>query len=324
MTNQELFDQKVERFLKKQMSPEEERSFKEELSSDPEKLARAKVLALAVKEMKSSQSAKDQNVVNAVANMDNESLERMADGSFWADFDEKVEAFLKGLMSKEEEKSFFAQLNSNSELKDRAKIIALAIERMQKEGYEKDQAIVDKIKSTDMDTLRKIAYPKAKVVSMIPIRRYLAIAASILLLAGFFGVYQYDTYQTKATYGDFAEYTSTLNRSLTPRSQETPSDSIVIQELNSLFTLVQKGDSIDYAINQLSIYSNYQEIEDNEVYKDHSAYIDWNLAMAYLQKGEKKDAKRVLGKLISEHKGQPIADKAQSVLDKLQKVGLFN
>lgn len=324
MTNQELFDQKVERFLKKQMSPDEERSFKEELSSDPVKLARAKVLALTVKEMKSSQSAKDQKVVNAVANMDNESLERMADGSFMADFDEKVETFLKGLMSKEEEKSFFTQLNSNSEFKDRAKVMALAIERMQKEGYEKDQAIVDKIKSTDMDTLRKIAYPKAKVVSMIPIRRYLAIAASILLLAGFFGVYQYDTYQTKATYGDFAEYTSTLNRSLTPRSPETPTDSIVIQELNSLFTLVQKGDSIDYAINQLSIYSNYQEIEDNEVYKDHSAYIDWNLAMAYLQKGEKKDAKRVLGKLISEHKGQPIADKAQSVLDKLQKVGLFN
>ena len=325
MTNQELFDQKVERFLKKQMSPDEERSFKEELSSDPEKLARAKVLALAVKEMKSSQSAKDQKVVNAVANTDNESLERMADGSFMADFDEKVETFLKGLMSKEEEKSFFAQLNSNSELKDRAKVMALAIERMQKEGYEKDQAIVDKIKSTDMDTLKKIAYPKKpKVVRMIPIRRYFAIAASILLLAGFFGVYQYDTYQTKATYGDFAEYTSTLNSSLTARSQETLSDSIVIQELNSLFTLVQKGDSIDYAINQLSIYSNYQEIEDNEVYKDNSAYIDWNLAMAYLQKGEKKDAKRVLGKLISEHKGQPIADKAQNVLDKLQKVGWFN
>ena len=324
MTNQELFDQKVERFLKKQMSPDEERSFKEELSSDPEKLARAKVLALAVKEMKSSQSAKDQKVVNAVANTDNESLERMADGSFMADFDEKVETFLKGLMSKEEEKSFFAQLNSNSELKDRAKVMALAIERMQKEGYEKDQAIVDKIKNTDMDTLKKIAYPNAKVVRMIPIRRYLAIAASILLFAGFFGVYQYDTYQTKATYGDFAEYTSTLNSSLTARSQETLSDSIVIQELNSLFTLVQKGDSIDYAINQLSIYSNYQEIEDNEVYKDNSAYIDWNLAMAYLQKGEKKDAKRVLGKLISEHKGQPIAEKAQNVLDKLQKVGWFN
>ena len=321
MTNQELFDQKVERFLKKQMSPDEERSFKEELSSDPEKLARAKVLALAVKEMKSSQSAKDQKVVNAVANTDNESLERMADGSFMADFDEKVETFLKGLMSKEEEKLFFAQLNSNSEFKDRAKVMALAIERMQKEGYEKDQAIVDKIKSTDMDTLRKIAYPKAKVV---PLIRYFAIAASILLLAGFFGVYQYDTYQTKATYGYFAEYTSTLNSSLTARSQETLSDSIVIQELNSLFTLVQKGDSIDYAINQLSIYSNYQEIEDNEVYKDNSAYIDWNLAMAYLQKGEKKDAKRVLGKLISEHKGQPIADKAQNVLDKLEKVGWFN
>ena len=171
------------------------------------------------------------------------------------------------------------------------------------------------------DTLRKIAYPKARVV---PLIRYFAIAASILLFAGFFGVYQYDTYQTKATYGDFAEYTSTLNSSLTARSQETLSDSIVIQELNSLFTLVQKGDSIDYAINQLSIYSNYQEIEDNEVYKDNSAYIDWNLAMAYLQKGEKKDAKRVLSKLISEHKGQPSADKAQNVLDKLQKVGWFN
>lgn len=325
MTNQELFDQKVERFLKKQMSPEEERSFKEELSSDPEKLARAKVMAMAVKEMKSSQSAKDQKVVNAVANMDNESLERMADGSFIADFDEKVEAFLKGVMSKEEEKSFFAQLNSSSELKDRAKVMALAIERMQKEGYEKDQAIVDKIKSTDMDTLKKIAYPhNSKVVRMIPIRRYLAIAASILLLAGFFGIYKYDTYQTKATYGDYAEYTSTLNRSLTARSPETLSDSIVIQELNSLFALVQKGDSIDYAINQLSIYSNYQEIGNNEVYKDNSAYIDWNLAMAYLQKGEKKDAKRVLSKLIAEHKGQPIADKAQSVIDKLQKVGLFN
>jgi hypothetical protein len=327
MLNEELFDQKIERFLKKQMTPDEERSFKEELASDPEKLARAKAMALAIQQMKKAGKDNDQRIIATVNEMEDNKLDRVADGSVMADFDERVELFLKGLMSPEEEKAFFEDLKSFPELENRAKIMSLVIDRMREDGRAKDDAIIEKIKNTDQETLERLAKSigggtTAKVVM---IRRILAVAASILLLVGLFeGYNMYDVSRTKGVYDSYAAYSSDFNNTLTSRSKGTPSDSVVVQELKSLFLLVQKGDSLEYVTEKLSLYSSGISSKKYPNYEEYAANIDWNLAMAHLRNGNRKEAIAVLQKLANEQKGTPIADKANELLKQLKKMGLLN
>jgi polyhydroxyalkanoate synthesis regulator phasin len=74
-----------------------------------------------------------------------------------ANFDERMELFLKGKMNQEEEKDLFEDLKRNPDLEDRAKVMALAIDRMKESGRASDNAIVEKIKETDQETLEELA-----------------------------------------------------------------------------------------------------------------------------------------------------------------------
>ena len=322
MHNEELFDQKIERFLKKQMTPEEESSFKEELASDQEKLARAKTMALAIQQMKDAGKEKDRKIILAVNEMEDDKLEKIADGSIMANFDERMELFLKGKMNKEEEKDLFEDLKRNPDLEDRAKVMALAIDRMKESGRASDYAIIEKIKDTDQETLEELAGIKRGGKTIVMIRRVFAIAASILLLVGLFNAY--DARMTKDVYSNYATYTSDVNKSLTSRSKGMPSDQMVVQELNSLFKLVQDGDSLVYVVDKLSQYSSGIANKEYPDYEDYSADIDLNLAMAHIRIGNKKEAINVLKKLESEHQGTPIAEKAKEIRNQLQNTGLFN
>ena len=322
MHNEELFDQKIERFLKKQMTPEEESSFKEELASDQEKLARAKTMALAIQQMKDAGKEKDRKIILAVNEMEDDKLEKIADGSIMANFDERMELFLKGKMNQEEEKDLFEDLKRNPDLEDRAKVMALAIDRMKESGRASDYAIIEKIKETDQETLEELAGIKRGGKTIVMIRRVFAIAASILLLVGLFNAY--DARMTKDVYINYATYTSDVNKSLTSRSKGMPSDQMVVQELNSLFKLVQDGDSLVYVVDKLSQYSSGIANKEYPDYEDYSADIDLNLAMAHIRIGNKKEAINVLKKLESEHQGTPIAEKAKEIRNQLQNTGLFN
>lgn len=319
MLNEELFDQKVERFLKKQMSPEEERLFKDELASDPEKLDRAKAIALAIRQMKISLKEKDEKIVAAIKETDNQTLHDIVNESFTSEFDERVESFLKGQMSEQEEKSFFADLKNYPDLELRAKVMALALQQMKESAKDKDMAIIEKIRNTDMKTLEAIVKGNnsggnggARIITL---RRFMAIAASILLIIGFYDYHV--SSQTKSLFDEQASFTAQLNQSLTSRSKGTASDSIIVKEISNIFALVQNGDSIDYAIDCLTSYSDSK-------YDDYRADIDWNLAMAYVRDGNRKQAKLILQRIIEKQTGLPIADKAQEVLEKINDIGLFN
>jgi hypothetical protein len=317
MHNEELFDQKVERFLKKQMSPEEERLFKEELASDNEKLARAKTMALAIRQMKDAHKEKDERIVETIQKTEDSVLQKIVDGSFPVDFDERVECYLKGMMSQSEERSFFDELKKHPDLELRAKVMALAVEQMKSTTKAKDEAIIEKIKNTDMKTLEKMVRGKnggAVIVSLFS-RRVLAMAASVLFIIGlFFSYNQYDISQTKNVYNKYASYTDGFNQTMKTRSKISESDSITSYKLSTLFALVQRGDSIDYVIEELKTYPKTEGFQ---------VEIEWNLAMAYLRNGNKKDAKLILQGIAKNYTGQNIAKKAQEVLDEINNIGLF-
>ena len=70
MNSMEDFDKRVERFLKKQLTHEEELAFIEALKADKALLERAKTLALATDEMGKLRSERDAAVIKDIASFD--------------------------------------------------------------------------------------------------------------------------------------------------------------------------------------------------------------------------------------------------------------
>ena len=70
MNNTTDFDANVDRFLRHQMTCDEEGHFKAELLADPDKKERARIIALMVKSMRQEGLKQDQAIVDKIYNMD--------------------------------------------------------------------------------------------------------------------------------------------------------------------------------------------------------------------------------------------------------------
>lgn len=79
INNFEEFDNKVDKFLRHQMTAEEEQAFKLEIALDPEKKTRARITALMVKTMKQEGMKHDWNIINDIHDL-NETQFRKALG----------------------------------------------------------------------------------------------------------------------------------------------------------------------------------------------------------------------------------------------------
>ena len=78
MINYEEFDERVERFLRRQMTSEEEQSLKSELASDPEKKDRARVMALMIKTMQQEGQKQDLAIIDDIRGMDEAQFRKAA------------------------------------------------------------------------------------------------------------------------------------------------------------------------------------------------------------------------------------------------------
>lgn len=76
--NYEIFDAKVDRFLRHQMTTEEEQQFKAELAANPELVARAKTMALMIKSMSEVGLKRDQQFVDEIKGMSEAEFRKVA------------------------------------------------------------------------------------------------------------------------------------------------------------------------------------------------------------------------------------------------------
>lgn len=315
--NDENFDELVERFLKKQLSQDEEEAFKEELAKDTEKLRRAKSIALAVKGMRNTQKKSDKDIIRAIKEIPQETAKKIIEDGFYDDFDARIESFLKGSMSPAQEKELKKELYSSPELLSRAKIIGLIVFSMKNKTRKKDYDIIESIKKIETTTLQTIGKCKntKKILRLWPI----SIAVSILILLGLY-VHHYDINQVKFIgnkYGnEFTEISLT-------RSSDYKHDSIAVSELSSIICQMNDDDSIPNAIVKLeTIYKKYNRKNydiNNKYYNNdyYMAYVAWHLSIAYLKIGNKKEAVPILNSIIKNYEGTPMAKKAAEILEKL-------
>ena len=312
MNSMEDFDKRVERFLKKQLTHEEELAFIEALKADKALLERAKTLALAIDEMGKLRSERDAAVIKDIASFD----EKAYQTAIWSNdqmshFDDLTNRFLKKQLTSEEEAQYLNKLKEIPALRERAQVIALAVEQMGEVSKEASRDIIGRIGKQSETAYRRTAKLPAKQVRLWPrVARYAA-AASVIFFVGF-GGYKYYQYDQTISLG--AEYYQPMDA-----IYRSPEDN-TLKELAKVFKNVETGDNLTETIAQLR---KFYSLAKSDEYSDYSLYtvdIAWNLAVAHLKNNDRKEAIKVLEEIIQDNQGKAIADKAAELIKKIEKI----
>ena len=312
MNSMEDFDKRVERFLKKQLTHEEELAFIEALKADKTLLERAKTLALAIDEMGKLRSERDAAVIKDIASLD----EKAYQTAIWSNdqmshFDDLTNRFLKKQLTSEEEAQYLNKLKEIPALRERAQVIALAVEQMGEVSKEASRDLIGRIGKQSEAAFRRVAQLPAKQVRLWPrVARYAA-AASVIFFVGF-GGYKYYQYDQTISLG--AEYYQPMDA-----IYRSPEDN-TLKELAKVFKNVETGDNLTETIAQLR---KFYSLAKSDEYSDYSLYtvdIAWNLAVAHLKNNDRKEAIKVLEEIIQDNQGKAIADKAAELIKKIEKI----
>lgn len=208
--------------------------------------------------------------------------------------DERIESFLRGAMSAEEEMDFKKELKANPELRSRAMAMTSLIRGLQAKNETTEQAIIQ-------EATKKTA----------KVRPLLWWACSVAaVFAVFFGIYKDRRYSlldaTVSPY--YTQYdASDISRGET--------DSVAIRHLYSLFNQIQEKRNVSGIIKELEpIYSS---LETDYTYYPFANDIAWNLALAYVKDDQIEKAIPILEKIKTDNPDTPICNRADELIKKL-------
>ena len=226
--------------------------------------------------------------------------------------EERINRFLRGEMSSEEETTFMDELKSNDVLRNKAVVAARMAKAMKTVGEEEDSLVKEALLTSDDHDIEMIVKNVTRKRSKLLTLRIISVAASILILV-ISGWHYYD-YRVITGLGN--EYEMEFESSSFVRGAGTGS---VEKELNSLFTKVKSGDESDNTIKRLSLLWELSTMDTYNDYSDYAPQIGWNLAIAYLKDNDKDNAMAVLTKLegIAED-GTAIKNKCIELMNKLK------
>ena len=333
------FDERVERFLKNEMTSEEEGLFKSELDDDLEKLSRAKTIALLIKEITALRQKEEVAFLLKLKELSLDDYENIVENTNLTSFDDEVNRFLRNQMTKEEEIAFKLKVKADKQLESRAKLIALTIKEMKSINEKQDSLVIEHISNIDETKFReKVDLPRredpisgtgsnenvksrrpSNIISFVPfLRQHIAAACitGLFICGGGVGIMQLNAYNnTTAIYDTY--YNQGPIR-LEPSRANI--DSVTIAQLNQLFANVEKASELENTITALK--TAYEKSEDE---KEELNYvrneIAWNLSMAHLKTGNRKAAKPILKNIIDHSDpGRPIHETAKNTLDAINKI----
>ena len=206
------------------------------------------------------------------------------------DNSERIDKFLRGLMTPEENNAFMSDFNNDRVLREETQITALMIKELEESQAQKDAEIIEEV----------LAVKRAGIITIA--RRTLSIAAMIILIFGVTTLWnrQSDTDALFEQYYVSPEVSS-------PRGGD---DEAVQQELTNLYIKIGTGEDIIPIINRLqTIHDNIvADNEDYDEYKYSQNTIDWYLALAYIKNENFEKAQKLL---------KPLADNGDEEAKKL-------
>lgn len=192
--------------------------------------------------------------------------------------EERIDRYLHGEMTREEELLFEEDLSKDDNLRQQAETIARMAKSMKVVGSEQDRTFIEQMKDSAGTKLAPVWW--------------LSIAASILIIFTI-GYHFYDRYQTISLGRQYA-YAFTTETDYLIRGEENED---VANQLTALFDNAANGKDLDNTIKQLE---ELWKLSQSDIYNEYTNYapiIGWNIVIAYLQNNDKKEAKNVLEEL---------------------------
>ena len=215
------------------------------------------------------------------------------------DNEERIERYLHGEMTPDEEAIFEEDLANDDTLRRQAEAMARIVKGMETVGGEQDRLLVEKMKTANGKKLAPVWW--------------MSIAASLVIIFTV-GYHFYDRSQTIALGQQYAYVFSTETETLI-RGEE---DEDVANKLSVLFDNAANGKDLKNTISQLEELWALAQSDTYNDYTTYEPYIGWNLAIAYLRNNEKKEAKSVLKQMQLDYpEGTAIGDKVAELLKEL-------
>ena len=208
--------------------------------------------------------------------------------------DERIEAFLRGEMTAEEETALRQEICQNPELRNRAMAMTSLIKGLHNQNSAKEASIIRE--NSTKSRVRPILWWACSVAAVFAI---------------FFSIYKDHRYRmldaTVSPY--YTEYDmSDISRG--------DVDSATVAHLYVLFTQIQENRSVSDIIKELETI--YNSLDEDFTYNAFANDIAWNLALAYVKDDQIDKAITILQKLKDDNPETPIYNKADELIKKLQ------
>ena len=207
--------------------------------------------------------------------------------------DDRIDAFIRGLMTEEEELVFKQEIQADPELRAQVMATISMIRGIREQGSAHDKAIISK-------------YDNSRV------RSVLAWACSIAAVIAIFFGYSKDKRFNELS-GIVSPYYSEYSMGECSRGDV---DSATVAHIYTLFNNIKAQRNMSKIIEELEpIYAN---LDSDFTYSAYANEIAWNLALAYIKNDQTDKAITILEKLEKNNPDTPIAVKASELKKKLQ------
>ena len=207
--------------------------------------------------------------------------------------DDRIDAFIRGMMTEEEEAAFKQEILADPELRAHVLATVSLIKGIRTQNAEKERTLIQPQQNNKVRTLVWWATSIAAVFAIFfgysKDKRYNELSA---LVSPYYTEYSMDDYAR----GDI--------------------DSIKVANLYTLFNNIQKQRHVSSIIAELEPI--YTSLEHDFTYSAYANDIALNLALAYIKDDQADKAIPILEKLEKDNPDTPIAAKAQEILKKLR------
>lgn len=210
--------------------------------------------------------------------------------------EERINRYLHGEMTQEEEVLFEEDLANDETLRRQAEAMARIVKGMETVGKEHDKEYIQKMKEASRKRLSPVWW--------------MSIAAGLVILLTI-GYHFYDRSQTIAL---GQQYACVFPTETIIRGEE---DEEVINTLTALFDNATSGEDLDNTIARLTELWALSKSDTYNDYTTYEPYIGWNLAIAYLRNNDKKEAKCVLETLKTTCENDAVKGEVNNILEKL-------
>ena len=213
--------------------------------------------------------------------------------------DERIDSFIRGTMTEEEEAAFKEEIKADPEL--RAQVLATV-------------SLIKSIRSQEAEKEKNLLYTSKEAASSPNrVRSIMLWACSIAaIFVIIFGVYKEKRYRDLSAIVSpyYSEY------SMSEYSRGDDIDSVTVAHLYTLFNNIKEQRNVSDIIKELEPI--YNSLDSDFTYNAYANDIAFNLALAYIKDDQIDKAITVLEKLEKDNPDTPIAVKAKQLIKKLK------